>query len=254
MINGKPTLYTCGWGYIGEGNKTNQKSAAVEAMSPMDRGTIKGKGKRAGNWFQQRMGQKTGALYTPDYMYPTDNNKSVIAWAGILTEDMLNKLTSFLSKVTFVHDSQNGTNDILEIEHNNETSGYKEFVGRGNKDYFNCLTWSVFITGAKLFCEHNDPKKCPMIENKDEWTALHNSFHSQRSADMVNANIAMQKAMSSSWDWCRECLGFGGGKRHLNKQTHRNKRKHITKNTKQNKTKKRQNKTKKQGKHKLNCR
>ena len=90
-----------------------------------------------------------GAMYTADYLAPTENHEAKISWVDYLNTDMLDRIQDFLNSTVYIiysgkkerRNYELSTNTIIGLDRKYcEAAGIKK-----NNDSYNCLYHKQYI-------------------------------------------------------------------------------------------------------------
>jgi hypothetical protein len=169
IIHGN-TLYTAGFGYFGKDPNTQQKIDISQSTSARIFN-------RMAQNFTHKFEKLTGAIYTSDYLQPTEKHKCQIVWIGLLDKEMCVNINEYIQQTTQItfrfaikHEiKENPANDPPTEEEDVDDILYVKSQGiltladapycelanlsRGEDNYnMNCLKWAATMLNAQIYC------------------------------------------------------------------------------------------------------
>jgi hypothetical protein len=164
ILSNDGILYTVGFGYSSAPQQTKLLNALRQFQS-------------IGQRVAHAIEEITGALYTADYLLPTNTQACKIAWVGYLTKSMCDRLQSYLDETTaIIYSLERKASDKYFVTNNctlTVNQKYSEASGVINRNSTNCIRWLQKILGVQLNCGVivDDPASCIGIE-ETEWIDL----------------------------------------------------------------------------------
>ena len=169
IIHGN-TLYTAGFGYFGKDPNTQQKIDISQSTSARIF-------HRMAQNFTHKFEKLTGAIYTSDYLQPTEKHKCQIVWIGLLDKQMCVNINDYIQQTTQItfrfaikHDikenpandpptEEDDVDDILYVKSQGiltlADAPYCELANlSGGEDNYNmnCLKWAATMLNAEIYC------------------------------------------------------------------------------------------------------
>lgn len=200
-----------------------------------------------------------GAIYTADYLMPSEQHEGKLSWVGFLDMDMVGRIKEFLDKTLFINYNGEGYNGRNYLNISNKTilmldTKYLESAGffKGNahdisEQSFNCLVWAQKILNINIDCGFlGKPKNCKPI-SVEQFDLILNNIQNEDLPDIIEE---IQKDLELPSNICsrvsrslKRCLGVSGGK-----TKHKRKRKSKSKKNTHRRSSKKRNKEYKRNK------
>jgi hypothetical protein len=177
-------LYSVGYGYAGS-YKFNPFAVIPNTGKP-----LLNKSKKMAYKIMNSFESKRGALYTPDFLMPTENDVSRIVWVDYLNTDMVQHIEDELSTASDIIYSINEDMNVDKFIIRGIKTKYSESSGFIRKDtHSNCIKWAQETLGIRLNCGYlGDPKECLSI-TPEEYDTLITNLNNERTLPTVIDSI-----------------------------------------------------------------